>query len=65
MNQRLKDAFSSAAAVEVGVHLDIGIDALLVGGIAPPALVALETLAALAAVGRGAYVYCHPKPRTT
>jgi len=50
MNQRLKDAFSSAAAVEVGAHLGIGIDALLVGSIAPPALVALETLAALAAV---------------
>lgn len=65
MNQRLNDAFSSAAGIEVGAHIGIGIDALLVGGIAPPALVVLEILTAVAAAGKGAYVYCHPKPRTT
>jgi hypothetical protein len=61
MQDRTKQALSSAAALELGWQTGTGIMALATQ-FQPATLVVSEAIGAAAAIGRGTYVYFHPKP---
>jgi hypothetical protein len=59
MQERMKQALSSAASVELGWNVGTGI--ALASVFSPAALVVAEAIGAVAAIGRGTYVYFHPR----
>lgn len=61
MQGRMKQALSSAAAVEIGWHAGTAGALGLVSKFNPVAFAVEEGVGAVAAIGRGTYVYFHPQ----